>query len=408
MFDLSAIAALPDAIVRDDAVPAGRRPRFVATGYGGSVRSSFSGTSAFIAEAGIASGDLDGAFTLYSTQRADRVLQVQGALWKARQALRRESTNGFKFSGRFSAHLWASHEDALAGVDVVNNFQLYSESFFRRREGLGIGAFYYLDGTLHDYLRGYREFDVAAIDPATTDRSVALEGLGYHEADRVIVMCEATAQTLASEYELPRDRIDVILPGANMGDAMAEDVLARRHERPADPMFTVGFVGVYPERKGLPKLAAAIAQLRTDHVPVQLLVVGNCPPDIAAADGVDALGVIDKAAHPDAFAAALARIDLGVQLSTVELFGIAVLEYLRCGIPFLATEVGGIVDILHQGGGLGVPADVSVEQVADTIREVVTNESHRRELERAAARRRSDVRWERAVTQLGEVMARRA
>lgn len=405
MFDPGAVAALPDVTLRQDHFPADRRPRLVATGYGGSVRSSFSGSSAYLADAGIDNGSLDGAFTLFSSGHADRGLQARGALWKAQRLLHRERSSGFKFSGEFSAYLWRRHLPALAGADVISNFQLFSERFFARRADYGVRAFFYIDGTLHDYLRGYRDYDVAVIDSATTDRVIELERRGYHSADGIAVMSEFTALTLVSEYGVDRDRITVVLPGANITDAMAEQAVAARRARPSSAEFTVGFIGVYPERKGLPKLAAAVAILRKQGVPVRLQVVGRCPDDIGSMDGVDALGFISKTAEPTRFVEAMSRIDLGAQLSTVEMFGIAVLEFLRCGVPFLATDVGGISDILPGGGGIGVPGDVSVEGVADAIRSFIDDAGGRDRLIATAAQRSDQVRWQWTAAALGEFVA---
>lgn len=407
MFDLGAVAALPDVLLRPDAIPTDRRPRLVATGYGGSVRASFSGSTAYLAEAGISEGSLDGAFTLYSTSPRDRRLELEGAAWKLRQILRRESTSGFKFSERFSAHVWQRHLPALAGTDIISNFQLYSSGFFKRRSEFDVRAFFYLDGTLHDYLLGYREHDVAIIDPATADRAIAVERRGYQQVDGIAVMSEFTARTLTQEYGVRRDRITVVLPGANLSDVMAARVVTARAARPPTEEVTVGFVGVYPERKGLPKLAAAVAALRLAKVPVRLLVVGRCPEEIARMDGVEALGFVSKTGDPDRFVDALSRVDLGCQLSTAELFGIAVLEFFRCGIPVLATEVGGVTDVLAGGGGLGVPGEISVEGVADEIRRFVEDESLRRRLSHDAAGRSDGVRWQHTAASLGRFVASR-
>jgi glycosyltransferase involved in cell wall biosynthesis len=405
VFDPRAIGDLPDVLLRADGFPGNRRPRLVATGYGGSVRTSFSGSSAYLAEAGIENGSLDGAFTLYSTRRPDRVLQAQGALWKARRLLRREAIGGFKFSAEFSAHLWRRHLPSLAGTDVISNFQLFSERFLRQRESHGIGAYFYLDATLHDYLEGYREFDVAGVDPSTADRVFALERDGYQRADGIAVMSSQTAETLTSHYEVPADRVRLVLPGANMSDEMAERVIEARATRAATDECVVGFIGVYPERKGLPRLASAIGALRREGVPVRLLVVGRCPEEIAVMDGVEALGFISKTAEPGAFVAALARMDLGCLLSTAEMSGIAVLEFIRCGIPVLATAVGGIPDNLRGGGGISVPGDASATDVAAAIGRFIDDGDERRRLEAEARARSGSVRWHAAAAALGEMVA---
>lgn len=69
----------------------------------------------------------------------------------------------------------------------------------------------------------------------------------------------------------------------------------------------------------MPQLGEAVSRLRRQGVPLGLLAVGVCPPAIAAADGVEALGVLDKVTQAGEFAGAPARIDLRAQLSTAEM-----------------------------------------------------------------------------------------
>lgn len=407
--DRGTLLLLPDALLApESAFEASRPPRLVATGFGGSFRSSFSGSSYYLAAAGIATGTLDGGFTLYSNEHPDRGLQLRGALWKAQRALLRERRAGFKFAPEFSEHLWHRHLPALAGTDLVNNFQLYSSEVFARRAELDIRTSFYLDGTLHDYLEGYRDFDVSEVDETTTRRAIEVEREGYQQADAIAVMSRGAATTLEQVYGIDPARVSIVLPGANLDDSMVASVSAGRAER-ADrdqyDEFTVGFLGVYPERKGLPKLAEAIAQLRLAGVAVRLLVIGRCPEAIASMDGVQALGLIDKRTDPGRLAAALSTIDLGCQLSTVEMWGLAALEFVRCGIPVLATEVGGVPDMLPGGGTAGLPPDVGVEQVAATIQALVEDRAAYARLADGAAARSADARWERTAAALGELLA---
>ncbi|PRY48138.1 glycosyltransferase involved in cell wall biosynthesis [Geodermatophilus tzadiensis] len=406
MLNPRAISGLPDVFLRTDGFPVERRPRLIATGYGGSVRASFSGSSAYLAEAGIENGSLDGAFTLYATEKPDRVLQLKGALWKAQRLLRHEAIGGFKFSEAFSAHLWRRYLPSLAGTDVISNFQFFSDRFLRQRESNGIGMYFYLDATLHDYLEGYKDFDVAGVDPSSAERVFSLERDGYQRADGIAVMSTQAANTLTSHYGVAPERVNLVLPGANMTDEMAERVLEARATREDTGECVVGFIGVYPERKGLPKLASAISALRRQGVPVRLLVVGRCPADIAAMDGVEAVGFISKSAEPDAFIAALSRMDLGCLLSVAEMSGIAVLEFIRCGIPVLATAVGGIPDNLRGGGGISVPGDASVTDIAAAIGRFIGDGEERRRLESEALKRSSFVRWQYAAAALGEMVTR--
>ncbi|MFX7701382.1 hypothetical protein ABTJ88_19260, partial [Acinetobacter baumannii] len=89
----------------------------------------------------------------------------------------------------------------------------------------------------------------------------------------------------------------------------------------------LGFVGFYPERKGLYPLIDALEILRADKVPVRLRVVGNCMPSRRNVDGLDYYGPINKASEPDRFLDAIAGVHLGCLLTRAELAGISMVEF---------------------------------------------------------------------------------
>ena len=79
--------------------------------------------------------------------------------------------------------------------------------------------------------------------------------------------------------------------------------------------------------------AEAVSILRQRGAPIRLRVVGNCPDGIAAMDGIDHLGIINKASDLPHFIETIRSVDLGCQLSRAELAGIAMMEFLRVGVP---------------------------------------------------------------------------
>jgi glycosyltransferase involved in cell wall biosynthesis len=112
-------------------------------------------------------------------------------------------------------------------------------------------------------------------------------------------------------------------------------------------------VGSYIPRKGHRLLLDAFARLAADHADVSLVIVGQ--------DGPERLPLIDAAARqglasrvdcrvdlqPDQVAAVVAGATASVQPSLAEPFGIAVIEAGACGVPVIASAVGGHVEILE-------------------------------------------------------------
>ena len=56
-------------------------------------------------------------------------------------------------------------------------------------------------------------------------------------------------------------------------------------------------------------------------------------------NGVEFLGIIDKPTDLPRFIEAIRSVDLGCQLSRAELAGIAMMEFLRVGVPIIATNI---------------------------------------------------------------------
>ena len=91
--------------------------------------------------------------------------------------------------------------------------------------------------------------------------------------------------------------------------------------------------------------------LRRAGYDIRLHIIGKCPPEISKRDGVTHFGLIDKRVDIDRFIEIIRNVDVGCMLSRAETAGIALLEFLRMGVPVMTTDVGGIPDIVDLGAG---------------------------------------------------------
>lgn len=395
---------LPEAIIAKNLSP-NRKPRLVATGYTQRLEAAFSGSSYHLAKAGMDGGQLDGCFTLQTPVRPDLRLNVAGAWWKLVQSLSRRKTGGFKFTPAFLDHVWERYLPLLSGTSILSNFQVLGSPFWQRAEHLDIDASFYIDGTLHEYFTTYAEYDVVAIiDKATQAAAIENERLGYQRARSIVTMSKRSADDLKSFYGVSAEKIAIVSPGANLPDEAVAGFQSRPSSRRDD--FILGFVGLYPLRKGLDRLAAALSIMRSRRLPVRLRVIGECPEDIRNQDGVDYLGIIKKSTHMPEFLTAIADIDLGCQLSRAELVGVAMLEFLRFGIPILATDVGGIPEVMQGGGGIMVPPDIDAEQLAETISALVNDRAVHARLKAEADGRRDWASWSRTAREIDIALSR--
>jgi glycosyltransferase involved in cell wall biosynthesis len=166
----------------------------------------------------------------------------------------------------------------------------------------------------------------------------------------------------------------------------------------------VGFIGLYPERKGLPTIADGVQLLRRAGYDIRLHIVGKCPLEISRRDGVTHFGVIDKTVDIDRFINIVSNIDVGCMLSRAETAGIALLEFLRMGIPVIATDVGGIPDIMKLGAGYLVAPEIRASDLAEHFARLLDEPEWLAELQENAWRRRQNASWRRVIRELKGVL----
>jgi glycosyltransferase involved in cell wall biosynthesis len=135
-----------------------------------------------------------------------------------------------------------------------------------------------------------------------------------------------------------------------------------------------------------------------------LHIIGKCPPEIAQQDGVTYFGSIDKAAEIERFIEIARNVDVGCMLSRAEATGVALLEFLRLGVPIVATDVGGIPDIVELGAGVLAPAETSAENLAQLLACLIDEPDRLAELRERAWRLRHNASWRRVVAALAEVV----
>jgi len=91
-------------------------------------------------------------------------------------------------------------------------------------------------------------------------------------------------------------------------------------------------------------------------------------------------------------------------LSRAELTGIALLEFLRLGVPIIATDVGGVPDIVGLGAGALVSPEISPDELAQLFARMIDEPERLLTLREAAWHRRHNASWRRVVRELKDVL----
>ncbi|HEX4602297.1 MAG TPA: N-acetyl-alpha-D-glucosaminyl L-malate synthase BshA [Gemmatimonadales bacterium] len=135
-------------------------------------------------------------------------------------------------------------------------------------------------------------------------------------------------------------------------------------------------------------------------LPATLVLAGDGPDRDKAEQEVDRLGLRRDVRFPgkvDRVAELLRGSDLFLLPSETESFGLSALEAMGCGVPVLATRVGGIPEVVVDGE-TGYLAPVgAVDELTERAVQVLTDPALHARLRAAAARRALEFSAERIV-----------
>lgn len=140
---------------------------------------------------------------------------------------------------------------------------------------------------------------------------------------------------------------------------------------PADASCVLGFVGRLSREKGADIFIDALGQLADERW--NAVVIGDGPELPALRDRARSLGIAERVRWagtvPDA-ASVYSAFDAFVLSSRTEGTPIALFEAMACGLPIIATRVGGVPDVVTDAEAVLV--DASSAGVARGIRRTIT------------------------------------
>lgn len=145
--------------------------------------------------------------------------------------------------------------------------------------------------------------------------------------------------------------------------------------RPLNPVPVLGFVGSLIHRKGVDILLQAFKLLRDRGIACKLKIGGHDSGQYAALARelgvpVDFVGEVQR----NDIAAFFSDVDIHVFPSRSDAFGLTNVEAAFCGVPTIASQVGGVHEALLNGK-LGVLYDENTpEALADHITEMITSD----------------------------------
>lgn len=214
--------------------------------------------------------------------------------------------------------------------------------------------------------------------PQRSDSQHRLQQISYRFAHRVVANSRAAAAQLQSEG-VPDAAIAMIPNGIDASRyESAEPRAARR---------VITTVANLRGEKGHDVLLQAAAIVRDSAPDVVFQIVGEGPMGDALVAQADALGVsscVRFLGHREDIPAILRDSDLFILPSRTEAFPNGLLEAMAAGLPVIASDVGGIPELVDHGrNGLLVPV-ADANALASAVLQLVREPAHAARLGSAA------------------------
>ncbi|HOX08578.1 MAG TPA: glycosyltransferase family 4 protein [Planctomycetota bacterium] len=217
-------------------------------------------------------------------------------------------------------------------------------------------------------------------------------GLRLHpRVRRILAVSQALRENLVNTGRIPRELVSVVPNGIDLSEygSRPEPATARAEAAAsglAPRIPVVGFFGRLTVRKGPEYLVRAAAILEKDGVEAEYLFAGDGPERRRIEKLAGQLGVRKRITFREGYVDGrdlLPALDVFVAPSLQEALGIGILEAMACGVPVVASAVGGVFAVIRDGenGLLAPPRDG--EALAGRIRELLLNPGRRLEMARA-------------------------
>lgn len=196
------------------------------------------------------------------------------------------------------------------------------------------------------------------VDTWETRRQRWLDGYLARRRDVNIAVSEAVRRDVLRTLGLPDSAVRTLHNGVDLDEFRPLPAADRRAVRlrlgadvPPDAPLSV-CVARLVKAKNQALLIQAAAELRADVPDARHVLVGAGPDEARLRALAGELGVADRViflGRRDDVPALLAAADVAVLPSLREGFSNAVLEALACGVPVLASDVGGNAEVLDPG-----------------------------------------------------------
>jgi len=217
-----------------------------------------------------------------------------------------------------------------------------------------------------------------------------IEGWLTYEASRIVCCSWSMLNEVAGLFNVPRDKIWMIPNGVDpetYRPSAIDQPLRDKYANPSEKI--VLYVGRLVPEKGVNVLIGAIPRILAAHQNTKFIIVGEgysreMLSSLSKSLGVDRKVFFTGYVSDDEVKGLLGLADLLVVPSIYEPFGIVCLEAMASGTPVVASDTGGLSEIVEDGvTGLKVPPNNS-DAIAHAVNRLLSDGALRGSMSKVA------------------------
>ncbi len=208
----------------------------------------------------------------------------------------------------------------------------------------------------------------------------------YFFADRLIAVSQASKQALIKRERINPNKIEINYHGLDTHKYKVDNTVTENIKKEfglSNNDFVVGTLSRLVEAKGIMYLLRAIPELAKGVDGLKVLLTGDGEDKQKFMNVVRELNISDKVIFPgwrNDSAGVLSVMDVFILPSLTEGFGISVLQAMAVGRAVVATEVGGIPDMInHEKNGILIPCK-NPDAILNAVQYLYLNKEKRLEL----------------------------
>ena len=187
------------------------------------------------------------------------------------------------------------------------------------------------------------------------------EDISAFKDSNIIALSDAIKERLINRDGFSQDQVCVIPNGIDLKNfPFADDFEGSDSSAHSSSLPVIGTYGTLLEAKGQRDFLQAISKLKAKGIDAEFLIMGHGPDKPRLREIAEELGIANRltfSASTIIDSKNISSIDIFVEPTRQEGFGMSVLQAMASGVPVVACGVGGIYSLIEDGvNGLLIPS----------------------------------------------------